>query len=178
MDCWKCGTPQPDGAPWCSTCYPAQTDGDGEVVKCHLCGTSRSQSQPWCPVCYPDDPLSAITSGMSRILVRNYHGRSQADASVLFSDEAQVLATKGYVPISPSWAEGRPGLGRVLAIGLLANSIRPEGTLTVTYKAADEPKNTGPAEARMKQCPDCAEDVREEAKVCRFCRHEFDHGMT
>ena len=25
-----------------------------------------------------------------------------------------------------------------------------------------------------KQCPRCAEDIRLEAKVCRFCGHEFD----
>ena len=25
----------------------------------------------------------------------------------------------------------------------------------------------------MKPCPDCAEDVKADARVCRYCRHEF-----
>lgn len=28
----------------------------------------------------------------------------------------------------------------------------------------------------MKTCPECAEDVREGARVCRFCAHRFDDG--
>jgi hypothetical protein len=26
----------------------------------------------------------------------------------------------------------------------------------------------------VKTCPDCAEQVKAAAKICRFCRHEFD----
>lgn len=26
----------------------------------------------------------------------------------------------------------------------------------------------------MKLCPDCAEEVRADARICRFCRHEFE----
>lgn len=43
-------------------------------------------------------------------------------------------------------------------------AILPPVTAVIEAKALD----TG-----MKQCPDCAELVRGEAKVCRFCRHEF-----
>ncbi|MFC3322154.1 zinc ribbon domain-containing protein [Mesorhizobium cantuariense] len=25
----------------------------------------------------------------------------------------------------------------------------------------------------MKKCPDCADDVKADAKICRFCRHDF-----
>lgn len=30
-----------------------------------------------------------------------------------------------------------------------------------------------PHDGARKRCPDCAESVRAEAKICRFCRHEF-----
>ena len=43
------------------------------------------------------------------------------------------------MPVSQSWAEGRPGVGRILAIGLLAGSIRPKGYLTVTYTLRETP---------------------------------------
>jgi hypothetical protein len=42
---------------------------------------------------------------------------------------------------------------------------RPEDPVTIT---ADDSIGTD-----IKQCPDCAETVRFEARVCRFCGHEF-----
>ncbi len=30
----------------------------------------------------------------------------------------------------------------------------------------------------MKTCPECAEDVKSAARVCRFCRHRFDTAPT
>ena len=39
---------------------------------------------------------------------------------------------------------------------------------------AMRPQERKIAQARgMKQCPDCAEFVQPDAKICRFCRHEF-----
>ena len=70
------------------------------------------------------------------ILVWSYPGRTQADAAVLFSRHAQDLAKKGYRPTGQSWGEGRPGWARVLLISELAESIRPNGFLTVTYELA------------------------------------------
>jgi len=31
----------------------------------------------------------------------------------------------------------------------------------------------GPSQSSMKKCPKCAEQVKAEATVCRFCRYEF-----
>jgi hypothetical protein len=34
------------------------------------------------------------------------------------------------------------------------------------------------AMAGLKTCPDCAEQVKAEARVCRFCRHEFPENQS
>ena len=68
------------------------------------------------------------------IAVFSYPGRTQADAAKLFASHAQEMADKGYRPISQSWGEGRPGAGRIWALGELSTAIRPNGFLTVTYE--------------------------------------------
>jgi hypothetical protein len=68
------------------------------------------------------------------IVVISYPGRTQADAAALFAKHANKLVGWGYRPISQSWGEGRPGVGRVVTLGLFASSIRPNGFLTVTYE--------------------------------------------
>lgn len=75
----------------------------------------------------------AIHQGGGAVLVRTYKGRTQADAASLFASEAAVLARKGFRPTSQSWGDGRPGAGRIIALGVLASSARPDGMLTVTY---------------------------------------------
>jgi hypothetical protein len=118
-------------------------------------------------------------------LIRSYPGRTQADAAQLFTAEATLLAEAGYQPVSQSWAEGRAGLGRTLAFGLYANVIRPNGFLTVTFNRAPQiplappPGSQAALQGRpTKRCPDCAEEVLADARICRFCRHEFWPART
>jgi hypothetical protein len=82
----------------------------------------------------PTEPEAAAP-----VVVFSYPGRTQADAAVLFAQHARELASQGYRPISQSWGEGRPGAGRVFALGYLgATAIRPKGFLTVTYELRPE----------------------------------------
>lgn len=55
----------------------------------------------------------------------------------------------------------------VLALG----GSRPT-TVYLTKDAAEVPANTF-GRILEKQCPDCAEMVKADARICRFCRHEF-----
>lgn len=66
------------------------------------------------------------------ILVRTYGGRDPNEAAWHFQREAGLLATRGYAVASTSAGTVRPGVGGVLAFGLLAFGGRL-GTLTVTY---------------------------------------------
>ena len=111
-----------------------------------------------------------------QIVVRAYPGRTQVEAGDLFEREAAHAAQFGYSPISQSWSEGRPGVGRVLMIGVASLVIRPKGFLTVTYARNAPPLHTEIAATAVatKTCPMCAEDVKAAARICRFCRYEFE----
>jgi hypothetical protein len=103
------------------------------------------------------------------IVVESYPGRTQGDAGAVFDQRARFMASRGYYPISQSWAEGRPGVARVIAIGVFSTAIRPAGFLTVTYRREE----AVPPSAEEKVCPMCAESVKAAARICRFCGHEF-----
>jgi hypothetical protein len=118
----------------------------------------------------PLDPGIAFQLG-DEVVVRDYPGRSQRDASQLYARESQWAAMCGYKPVAHTWAEGRPGIGRIVALGLFSAVAKPEGVLTVTYRIDPEAlENAG----RSKVCPDCAETVKAEARICRFCRYQFE----
>lgn len=89
-----------------------------------------------------EGPLSSDVlnaSGSPAVVVWSYPGRTQADAGQVFARHAQELAGHGYIPVAQSWADGRPGWGRVFMIGVFAGSIRPKGYLTVTYQLKSPP---------------------------------------
>jgi hypothetical protein len=145
---------------------PVETTPGDDPGECPVCGTEQPANGRWCPTCHPLEALEEIDPTTDPILVRNYGGRTQADAAALFRREALLLVNKGYRPVSQSWADGRPGVGRAIVIGRLATAIRPDGTLTVTYQFE------GLSDA-TKACPRCAETIKAAAVVCRFCGHEY-----
>lgn len=144
-----------EAAPWeCPSCREFLPPSS---MVCDACGASWTEPEE------AEDPA---------VVVRTYHGRTQADAAALFHRDATRLAGFGYRPVSQSWADGRPGVGRMLALGLWANSIRPDGTLTVTYaleassippapsREARPSPPPGPTESR-RDTPDLASRLRQ-----------------
>jgi len=120
------------------------------------------------------------------VLIKTYRG-NQAAASRAFEKDAAKLAAQGYYPTSQTWAPGSHSalafLGALLLCFLLIGIViflymllvKPAGTLTVTYQLRESAVAT-PAAALAsdeKTCPQCAEQVKAAAKVCRFCGHSF-----
>jgi ribosomal protein L37AE/L43A len=88
-------------------------------------------------------------------------------------------------------AKGRSGFGwlllSVLISPLLAGIIVaalppvPWGFDAAALSAGDITRDLDAmaiAAGDMKQCPECAELVRAEAKICRFCRYDFSDAMS
>lgn len=130
------------------------------------------------------DELSADARAAFRngppVVVRVYPGRTQSDAAHLFQRDAGHAAAYGYSPTGQSWSEGRPGIGRVVMLGFYSMVFKPKGYLTVTYaKAVTRGAVVAdPGTAGTKTCPMCAEEVKAAAKICRFCRYEFEASAS
>lgn len=52
---------------------------------------------------------------------------------------------------------------------LASKDLRPVATVTIT----EEPERPTNGPIFEKTCPQCAELVKVDAKICRYCRHEF-----
>jgi len=124
---------------------------------------------------------------LQKLIVRNFKG-TQIEATRNFKRDSVKMAEKGYYPTSQNWSPGSYGYGSfilalllcIILIGILVFIymliVKPNGTLSVTYELKKEnneivEKKNGNLEE--KECPECAEMVKEKAKICRFCRHEF-----
>lgn len=153
-------------------CLHCRAEMDSTALLCATCGTPRGPSgsvtskeierlDAWLRA-VPDDQLPPT-------IVRTYRANSQTDAARGLEAEAAILATRGYQPSGQSWAAGGASTGTYLVAGI--SDSRGRGSLTVTFVRN---VSRGPSPERpIKRCPDCAEDVLAEARICRFCRHEF-----
>ncbi|MFD1985894.1 zinc ribbon domain-containing protein [Mesorhizobium newzealandense] len=61
--------------------------------------------------------------------------------------------------------------GIILVACLPSLETRPSGRSRTYYDHAAGVRTLPPSPA--KKCPDCAEDVKVDARICRFCRHDF-----
>ena len=117
---------------------------------------------------------------LPKVLIHSYEGPKSEWLNDFFH-ESQRLLKDGYIPTSQTYAPGAYTLGETLLawflcfffIGILIIVYRfwfnPKGVFTVVYELKEFPPDT----ILQKKCPKCAELVRKEALICRFCGTEF-----
>ena len=117
---------------------------------------------------------------------RRYHGSPDA-SNRRYRKEAKRLARKGWSPVSERYEQGSWGIfaflvalllcliliGILVFIYMLIVKPKGKGVLYVTYERPVE-LDEDEEEDELKTCPECAESVRDAARICRYCRYEFE----
>lgn len=129
--------------------------------------------------------MAIQVSKQKQVITKTYKGR-QAQATAAFQADSVKMAAHGYYPTSQSWAPGEYGRGAFLLALLLCFVIigffvfiymvivKPEGTLSVIYELQSSSVNSADTKVTAeKKCPQCAEQVKAAAFVCRFCGYKF-----
>jgi hypothetical protein len=90
-----------------------------------------------------------MSEKLAPVEIRIYRARRPEDASRDFQADAVGMHELGYEVVSQSWAEGRSGCLRVVALGFFGALVfKPNGSLTVTYRAR---KGAKANKARLRQ---------------------------
>ena len=133
----------------------------------------------------PDRPKGVKVSEQEPTIIKTYKG-SKDQATAVFKADSANMAAQGYYPTSQTWAPGSYGCGAfllalllcIVLIGIIVFIymliVKPAGTLTVTYELRSSAVSSEKAiTVEVKTCPQCAEQVKAAAVVCRFCGHSF-----
>ena len=154
-----------------------------DITNCPYCKKETYAGVDHCPHC--ELPLSG--SKKKQVIVKTYKGKTKEQAIAAYQTDSTLMSEQGYSPTAQSWAPGQYGCGAFLLSLLLCFLIvgiivfiymlivKPEGTLSVTYELrlpSVDPQKAIPVEE--KTCPQCAEQVKAAALVCRFCSHNFE----
>lgn len=141
---------------------------------------------------------------MIETISRKYRGTHDSSYRK-FRWHSKWLARKGWRPASQRYEQGSWGLLAflvalalcVVLIGILVFIyliiVKPQGTLYVAYERTleddtdwdeddeyhwEEDEQQELQEDDLKACPDCAEYVRDAARVCRYCGYRFDQDSA
>lgn len=129
------------------------------------------------------------SSSLPSVVVKTYRGK-KSSVTQQYKRDLSVMAKKGYEPTQQIMVEGKwSALQFVLAFLLLfivvglffllyMIVVKPKDILTVTYtlrhQATESLNNIEEVVDNIKECPMCAETVKQKAKICRYCNYSFE----